>query len=108
MPLQQQSLEEKGEEAKETGEEMSAHERKKLMGRAKTGYHTETTSESEASVVRGEGCRANSEQSERRTRHTLSAQERGSFCGCHEPRASHLRKPHTGRTDLLTHTHTHN
>uniref|UniRef100_A0A3Q3JH47 Coiled-coil serine-rich protein 1 n=1 Tax=Monopterus albus TaxID=43700 RepID=A0A3Q3JH47_MONAL len=48
----------------------------------KVGYQTETTSESEA-------C-----QSERRPRHTLSFQERGSFCGCHEPRSSHLRKPH--------------
>lgn len=106
VPLQQQSLEEREEAAKETGEEMSADE-EKLLGRAKTGYHTETTSESEACMVRSEGCHSNPEQSERRTRNTLSAQERGSFCGCHEPRSSHLRKPHAGRTDLLTHTRTH-
>uniref|UniRef100_A0A673C4M5 Coiled-coil serine-rich protein 1 n=1 Tax=Sphaeramia orbicularis TaxID=375764 RepID=A0A673C4M5_9TELE len=60
------------------------------------GYHTETTSESEACVVRSEGCHSNPEQSERRPRNTRSFQEggRGSFCGCHEPRSSHLRKPH--------------
>lgn len=110
VPLQQQSLEEREEreeEGKETGEEMSADEKKKLMEHGKTGYHTETTSESEACAVRSEGCHSNPEQSERRTRNTLSAQERGSFCGCHEPRSSHLRKPHAGRTDLLSHTHTH-
>uniref|UniRef100_A0A3Q4H1S4 Coiled-coil serine-rich protein 1 n=1 Tax=Neolamprologus brichardi TaxID=32507 RepID=A0A3Q4H1S4_NEOBR len=61
----------------------------------KTGYHTETTSESEVCVVRSEGCHSNPEQSERRARTTRSFQERGSFCGCHEPRPSHLRKPHT-------------
>lgn len=107
VPLQQQSLEEREEEAKETGEEMAADERKKSVGHAKTGYHTETTSESDACAVRSEGCHSNPEQSERRTRNTLSAQERGSFCGCHEPRSAHLRKPHAGRTDLLKHTHTH-
>lgn len=107
VPLQQQSLEEREEEAKEAGEEMSADEGERLMGRAKIGDHTETTSESEACLVRSEGCHSNPEQSEKRTRNTLSAQERGSFCGCHEPRSSHLRKPHAGRTDLLTHTHTH-
>uniref|UniRef100_A0A3Q1IKA5 Coiled-coil serine-rich protein 1 n=1 Tax=Anabas testudineus TaxID=64144 RepID=A0A3Q1IKA5_ANATE len=48
----------------------------------------------EACVARSEGCHSNPEQSERRTRNTLSFQERGSFCGCHEPRSSHLRKPH--------------
>uniref|UniRef100_A0A3B4FSJ8 Coiled-coil serine rich protein 1 n=1 Tax=Pundamilia nyererei TaxID=303518 RepID=A0A3B4FSJ8_9CICH len=41
------------------------------------------------------GCHSNPEQSERRARTTRSFQERGSFCGCHEPRPSHLRKPHT-------------
>lgn len=106
-PLRQPSLQEREEEAKTTEEEKSAHEGKKIRGPAKGGYHTETTSESESCAVRSEGCHSNPEQSERRTRNTLSAQERGSFCGCHEPRSSHLRKPHAGRTDLLTHTHTH-
>lgn len=108
IPLQQQSLEEREEreeEGKETGGETSADEGLKVMERGKTGYHTETTSESEPCVVRSEGCHSNPEQSERRTRNTLSAQERGSFCGCHEPRSSHLRK-HAGRTSFLTHTHT--
>lgn len=106
-PLQQQSLEEREEEGKETGEETSADEGKKVVERGQAGYHTETTSESEPCAGRSEGCHSNPEQSERRTRNTLSAQERGSFCGCHEPRSSHLRKPHAGRTDLGTHTHTH-
>ncbi|CAF90465.1 unnamed protein product, partial [Tetraodon nigroviridis] len=92
LPLQQQSLEEREEEAKGSEEEMSAGEGGKSVERAKTGYHTETTSESEACAGRSEGCHSNPEQSERRTRKTLSAQERGSFCGCHEPRSSHLRK----------------
>uniref|UniRef100_A0A8C9XVX0 Coiled-coil serine rich protein 1 n=1 Tax=Sander lucioperca TaxID=283035 RepID=A0A8C9XVX0_SANLU len=43
---------------------------------------------------RKEGCHSNPEQSERRARNIRSIQERGSFCGCHEPRSSHLRKPH--------------
>uniref|UniRef100_A0A3Q3VJV7 Uncharacterized protein n=1 Tax=Mola mola TaxID=94237 RepID=A0A3Q3VJV7_MOLML len=51
-------------------------------------------SESEAHVVRSEGCHSNLEQSERRARNTFSVQERGNYCGCHEPRSSHLRKPH--------------
>lgn len=105
-PLQQQSLEEREEEGKETGGETSADEGMKVMERGKTGYQTETTSESEPGVVRSEGCHSNPEQSERRTRNTLSAQERGSFCGCHEPRSSHLRR-HAGGTDLETHTQTH-
>uniref|UniRef100_A0A3B5LAH0 Coiled-coil serine-rich protein 1 n=1 Tax=Xiphophorus couchianus TaxID=32473 RepID=A0A3B5LAH0_9TELE len=58
------------------------------------GYHTETTSESEVCGARSEGCHSNPEKTDRRARHTLSLQERGSFCGCHEPRSSHLRKPH--------------
>eukprot|EP00066_Takifugu_rubripes_P024611 XP_011613877.1 PREDICTED: serine-rich coiled-coil domain-containing protein 1 isoform X1 [Takifugu rubripes] len=94
IPLQQQSLEEREEEGKETGGETSADEGMKVAEHGKTGYHTETTSESEPGVARSEGCHSNPEQSERRTRNTLSAQERGSFCGCHEPRSSHLRKPH--------------
>ncbi|XP_026198164.1 serine-rich coiled-coil domain-containing protein 1 [Anabas testudineus] len=97
LPLQEQSLEERKEreeERKEAREEVSAEERKALVEERKSGYHTETTSESEACVARSEGCHSNPEQSERRTRNTLSFQERGSFCGCHEPRSSHLRKPH--------------
>lgn len=108
-PLQRQSLEEREEreeEGKETGGETSAEEGMKVTERGKTGYHTETTSESEPGGARSEGCHSNPEQSERRTRNTLAAQERGSFCGCHEPRSSHLRKPHAGGTDLQTHTHT--
>uniref|UniRef100_A0A3B4VMQ6 Coiled-coil serine rich protein 1 n=1 Tax=Seriola dumerili TaxID=41447 RepID=A0A3B4VMQ6_SERDU len=96
-PLQEQSLEERKEreeERKEAREEVSAEERKELAEERKAGYLTETTSESEACVVRSEGCHSNPEQSERRARNTRSVQERGSFCGCHEPRSSHLRKPH--------------
>ncbi|KAM9858615.1 serine-rich coiled-coil domain-containing protein 1 [Aulostomus maculatus] len=97
LPPQEQSLEERKErkeERKAARGGVSAKERKEAVEERKTGYYTETTSESEACVVRSEGCHSNPEQSERRTRHTLSFQERGSFCGCHEPRSSHLRKPH--------------
>lgn len=99
LPLREQSLEERKEreeERKEARKELSAEKREDLDLERKTGYHTETTSESEACVVRSEGCHSNPEQSERRARTTRSFQERGSFCGCHEPRPSHLRKPHTG------------
>lgn len=105
LPLPEQSLEERKEreeERKEAREEVSADERKDLVEDRKSGYHTETTSESEACVVRSDGCHSNPEQSERRPRHTLSFQERGSFCGCHEPRSSHLRKPHTGMELMQT------
>ncbi|XP_035514121.1 serine-rich coiled-coil domain-containing protein 1 [Morone saxatilis] len=97
LPLQEQSLEERKEreeERREAREEESAEQRKELVEERKAGYQTETTSESEACVVRSEGCHSNPEQSERKARHTLSFQERGSFCGRHEPRSSHLRKPH--------------
>lgn len=101
LPLREQSLEERKEreeeseeERKETRVEVSAKERKELVEERKAGYHTETTSESEACAVRSEGCQSNPEQSERRARNVRSIQERGSFCGCHEPRSSHLRKPH--------------
>ncbi|XP_063753699.1 serine-rich coiled-coil domain-containing protein 1 isoform X2 [Eleginops maclovinus] len=97
LPLREQSLEERREreeERKEVRDELSAVERKESVEKRKAGYHTETTSESEACVVRSEGCQSNPEQSERRARITRSIQERGSFCGCHEPRSSHLRKPH--------------
>lgn len=93
---------EREEERKEARKEVSAKERKVLVEERKAGYHTETTSESEACVVRSEGCHSNPEQSERRTRKTLSVQERGSFCGCHEPRSSHLRKPHAGMKLMQT------
>lgn len=99
LPPQEQLLEdskEREEERKEAKDEVSAEERMEFVEERKAGYHTETTSESEACVVRSEGCHSNPEQSERKARNTLSAQERGSFCGCHEPRSSHLRKPHTG------------
>ncbi|XP_042344695.1 serine-rich coiled-coil domain-containing protein 1 [Plectropomus leopardus] len=97
LPLREQSLEERKEreeEREEARHEVAAAERKKMVEERKAGYHTETTSESEACVVRSEGCHSNPEQSERRPRNTRSIQERGSFCGCHEPRSSHLRKPH--------------
>ncbi|XP_019743111.1 serine-rich coiled-coil domain-containing protein 1 isoform X3 [Hippocampus comes] len=57
--------------------------------------NAETTSESEAGAPRSDGCRSYPEQTERRARHTLSVHERGSFCGCRDPRSCHLRKPHT-------------
>ncbi|XP_072243883.1 serine-rich coiled-coil domain-containing protein 1 isoform X2 [Leuresthes tenuis] len=97
LPLQEQSLEEREEreeERQEAKKEESPEKSKELVQEEKTGYHAETTSESETCVVRSEGCHSNPEQSERRARTTLSFQERGSFCGCHEPRSSHLRKPH--------------
>lgn len=107
LPLQEQSLEERKEreeERKEATEVVSVEQRKELVEKRKAGYHTETTSESEAGVVRSEGCHSNPEQSERRARNTLSVQERGSFCGCHEPRSSHLRKPHAGTKLMQTPT----
>ncbi|XP_061585291.1 serine-rich coiled-coil domain-containing protein 1 isoform X4 [Cololabis saira] len=97
LPLQEQSLDERKEreeERQEAKKEEPAVKQKELVQEKKTGYHTETTSESETCVVRSEGCHSNPEQSERRARNTLSLRERGSFCGCHEPRSSHLRKPH--------------
>ncbi|XP_077377206.1 serine-rich coiled-coil domain-containing protein 1 isoform X2 [Festucalex cinctus] len=57
--------------------------------------NAETTSESEAGAPTSDGCHSYPEQTERRARHTLSVHERGSFCGCREPRSCHLRKPHT-------------
>ncbi|XP_029019315.1 serine-rich coiled-coil domain-containing protein 1 isoform X2 [Betta splendens] len=97
LPLQEQSVEERKEreeERKEARVVVSARERKEPAQDRKSGYNTETTSESEACAARSEGCRSNPEQSERRPRTTRSFQERGSFCGCHEPRSSYLRKPH--------------
>lgn len=105
LPLQEQSLEERKEreeEREEAREEVSVEEMKELVEERKAGYHTETTSESEACVVRSEGCHSNPEQSERKTRKTLSVQERGNFCGRHEPRSSHLRKPHAGMKLMQT------
>lgn len=99
LPLQEQSLEERKEreeERQEAKKEESAEKEKEVVQKKKMGYHTETTSESETCVVRSEGCHSNPEQSDRRARNTRSLQERGSFCGCHEPRSSHLRKPHAG------------
>lgn len=93
LPLKEQSLEERRvreEERQEAQALVSAEERKDSTRERKVGYHTETTSESEPCVVRSEGCHSNPEQPERRARTTRS------FCGCHEPRASHLRKPHAG------------
>ncbi|XP_062237795.1 serine-rich coiled-coil domain-containing protein 1 [Platichthys flesus] len=102
LPLPEQSLEERKEreeERKEAKKEVSAEERKKkkreVVEVRKAGYLTETTSESEAGGVRSEGGQSNPDRPDRRVRHTLSVQERGKFCGCHEPRPSHLRKPHT-------------
>ncbi|XP_041855680.1 serine-rich coiled-coil domain-containing protein 1 isoform X2 [Melanotaenia boesemani] len=97
LPVQDQSPEERKEreeERQKAKKEESAEKSKELVQEKKTGYHTETTSESEACVVRSEGCHSNPEQSERRARTTLSVQERGSFCSCHEPRSSHFRKAH--------------
>ncbi|XP_068166027.1 serine-rich coiled-coil domain-containing protein 1 isoform X2 [Antennarius striatus] len=97
LPLQEQSLQERKEreeERKEARDEVSLEQGKELAGDRKAGYHTETTSENEVYVVRSEGCHSNPEQTEKRARNMLFVQERGSFCGCHEPRSSHLRKPH--------------
>lgn len=100
LPLKEQSAEERREREEErrgAREEVSAEERRELIRSRRVGYNTET-SESEACVVRSEGAQSNPEHGpERRTRTTRSFQEpRGSFCGCHEPRHSHLRKPHAG------------
>ncbi|XP_056146804.1 serine-rich coiled-coil domain-containing protein 1 [Lampris incognitus] len=100
MPTSQQSPEERKEreeERKEAREEVPVEKKKGLVEEKAAGYQTETTSESEMCVVHSEGCHSNPEQSERKTRNTLSLQEggRGSCCGRHEPRSSLLRKPHT-------------
>uniref|UniRef100_A0A8C6SWM1 Coiled-coil serine-rich protein 1 n=1 Tax=Neogobius melanostomus TaxID=47308 RepID=A0A8C6SWM1_9GOBI len=93
-PLREQSAEERQEreeERKGAREEVSVEERRELTRGRRAGYNTET-SESEPYAVRSEGAGP-----ERRPRTTRSFQEpRGSFCGCHEPRHSHLRKPHAG------------
>lgn len=101
LPVQEQSLEERTEREEERREARAAEaaaaaseHRRALVARRKAGCRAETTSESEAGAARSEGCHSNPEQSERRARHTLSFQERGTYCGCHEPRSSHLRKPH--------------
>lgn len=106
LPVQEQSPEERKEREEERREARAAEaaaaavaaseHRRALVARRKAGCRAETTSESEAGAVRSEGCHSNPEQSERRARHTLSFQERGTYCGCHEPRSSHLRKPHAG------------
>ncbi|XP_077418318.1 serine-rich coiled-coil domain-containing protein 1 isoform X2 [Vanacampus margaritifer] len=73
-------------------------EEREEAGRGTPGrepVNNETTSESEAGAPASDGCHSYPEQTERRVRHTLSVHERGSFCGCHEPRSCHLRKPHT-------------
>ncbi|XP_057688942.1 serine-rich coiled-coil domain-containing protein 1 isoform X1 [Corythoichthys intestinalis] len=71
-------------------------EKEEVADRGTSGKkNTETTSESEAGPPRSDSCRSYPEQSERRTRHTLSVHERGTFCGCREPRSCHIRKPHT-------------
>ncbi|KAM8886509.1 serine-rich coiled-coil domain-containing protein 1 isoform 2-T2 [Spinachia spinachia] len=97
LPLREQSLEERKEreeERKEARDEVSAKERIELVEQRKASCHKETTSEGEARSVRSEGSNSNPEHAERRARNVRSIQERGSFCGCHEPRSSHLRKPH--------------
>lgn len=107
LPPQEQSPEERKEreeERKEAREEVSAEERKELVEERKAGYQTETTSESEARVVRSEGWHSNPEQTDRKLRNTLSVQEggRGSCCGHREPRSSHLWKPHAGKKPIHT------
>ncbi|TNN55921.1 Serine-rich coiled-coil domain-containing protein 1 [Liparis tanakae] len=90
LPLREQSLEERQEreeERKEAQDVVSAKERMELVEQRKASCRKESTSESEA-------CHSNPEQSERRARNVRSIQKGGSFCGCHEPRSSHLRKPH--------------
>uniref|UniRef100_A0A1A8BAA5 Coiled-coil serine-rich protein 1 n=2 Tax=Nothobranchius kadleci TaxID=1051664 RepID=A0A1A8BAA5_NOTKA len=97
LPLKEQSLEERKEreeERQEARKEESTEKKMELVLERQTGHHTETTSESEACGVRSDGCHSNPEKNERRPRNTRSLQERGSFCGCHEPRSSHLRRPH--------------
>ncbi|XP_034026373.1 serine-rich coiled-coil domain-containing protein 1 [Thalassophryne amazonica] len=99
LPLQEQSLEERKEreeERREAKEEVSAETRTDLVEENNAGYHTDTTSESEARVVRSEGCYSNPEHADRKTRNTLSFHEggRGNCCGCHEPRSTYFRKPH--------------
>ncbi|XP_024131322.1 serine-rich coiled-coil domain-containing protein 1 isoform X1 [Oryzias melastigma] len=97
LPLQEQSQEEREEreeERQEAQKEELTENKSDLVNERKPCLLSETTSESEANVARSEGCHSNPERPERRARTSHSFQERGSFCGCHEPRASHLRKPH--------------
>lgn len=99
LPLQEQSQEEREEreeERQEAQKEELTENKSDLVNERKPCLLSETTSESEANVARSEGCHSNPERPERRARTSHSFQERGSFCGCHEPRASHLRKPHAG------------
>lgn len=103
LPLREQSLEERQEreeERKEAQDEVSAKERMELVEERKASCRKESTSESEA-------CHSNPEQSERRARNVRSIQKGGSFCGCHEPRSSHLRKPHAGMELVPTQVYTH-
>ncbi|XP_037337865.2 serine-rich coiled-coil domain-containing protein 1 [Pungitius pungitius] len=95
LPLREQSLEERKEreeERKEARDEVSAKERIELVEQRKASCHTETASE--ASAARSEGSNSNPEHAERRARNVRTIQERGTFCGCHEPRSCHLRRPH--------------
>lgn len=110
LPLREQSLEERKEreeERKEARDEVSAKERMELVEQRKASCRKETTSESEACAVRSEGSSSNPEHADRRARNVRSVQAGGSFCGCHEPRSSHLRKPHAGMRPSRTRLHNH-
>ncbi|XP_061757079.1 serine-rich coiled-coil domain-containing protein 1 isoform X1 [Nerophis ophidion] len=101
VPPQEQlpdEMKERAEEREQARNETSAAAAtgKNPTGDKKAGCRVETTCESEAGVLSlSEACHSYPEQAERRTRNTLLVQERGSFCGYHEPRSCHLRKPHT-------------
>ncbi|XP_054630115.1 serine-rich coiled-coil domain-containing protein 1 isoform X3 [Dunckerocampus dactyliophorus] len=100
-PSQEQSPDERKEREEERAQarketSAAAARGEEPIGGNRAGCRVETTSESEAGAPpRSEACHSYPEQADRRTRNTLSVQERGSFCGCHEPRSCHLRKPHT-------------
>nr|XP_057926748.1 serine-rich coiled-coil domain-containing protein 1 isoform X2 [Doryrhamphus excisus] len=96
VPPQEQSPDERKEREEEREQARKETSSAAVRGNEPAGGNNrvETTSESEAGAPppppRSEACHSYPEQSERRTR-----KERGSFCGCHEPRSCHLRKPHT-------------
>ncbi|XP_067087021.1 LOW QUALITY PROTEIN: serine-rich coiled-coil domain-containing protein 1 [Osmerus mordax] len=73
------------------------------------GAQAETSESEGGGPTRSGECHSNPEQSDRRYKNILSVQEAGRggpCCGRHEPRSSHLRKPHTGRQTAGVRGHT--
>ncbi|XP_028313799.1 serine-rich coiled-coil domain-containing protein 1 isoform X2 [Gouania willdenowi] len=92
-----EEMKERDEEEEDVRKEEPVEKRKPVVqSRRTTVSHTDhSTSESEGCVPHSEGWYPNHEQMERRARTTLSVQERGNYCGCHDPRSSHLSRQYT-------------